>query len=120
LLDLVHGFRQTGSAIQSPCHLLQPEPRQRLVIEPSHTMVRRKAFQASAHAVHRRFKVRSIQINHCDRDMIAMMKLFLTKQAALQAVDQREDFGVSHLSWLQRKTPAGNWTDGRDLCSFPE
>jgi len=57
------------------------------MIEPGHTVMRGKAFQAGAHAVHGRLKIGRIQINHCDREMVTMMKLFLPQQAPLKAVD---------------------------------
>jgi hypothetical protein len=51
--------------------------------------------------------------------MIAMMKLFFPQQAALQAVDQRKDFGVGHFC-SKRKRPPVLGPTGVILCSFPE
>jgi hypothetical protein len=49
------------------------------------------------------------------------MKIFLGRQAALQAVDQREDLGVGHFCFCcsKEKRPPER-TDGRDLCSCSE
>jgi hypothetical protein len=52
--------------------------------------------------------------------MIAMMKLFFPQQAALQAVNQSKNLGVSHYYCSKEKRPPAIRTDRRDLCSFSE
>jgi hypothetical protein len=53
--------------------------------------------------------------------MIAMMKLFFPQQAALQAVDQRKDFGVGHFFLTPKKNARRQLEPvGVIFCSFSE
>ena len=46
-----------------------------------------KPFQRDADAVQRSFKISGIQIHHGDGKVVAVMKFFVSQQAALQAID---------------------------------
>src|SRR5579859_8291459 len=84
------------------------------MVEPTHAVMRGKALQGRPHTVHGRFQASAVEIDNCNSKVIAVVKFILAEQAALQAVDQRENFGISHLL-SKGKTPTGKRADGRSF-----
>jgi len=109
----MHRFRQTLLAIEPLLHLKQPEARERFMIEPAYAVVCGEARQAGAHALQSRFKIARVEVCCGDQEVIAVMELVFRQQAALQAVDQSQDFSVGHFKLQGKEKRPPVQSDGR-------
>jgi len=93
---------------------LQPEVRDGFVVETADAMVSGKPLKRVAHAIHGVGKVGGVKVRDGNGEVIAMVKLTLRKQAALEPVHQGKNLGVIHGRLLQkenarRQKPSGVW-----------